>query len=136
MRESVGAAATPAARCKNVRRGSFMMLPPWSALSLRTCHPTGAQWEETMRVPLRLPTLLVPAKIPVIARSPIAALRTPATLRAGLRAPATLVIPIALVRIARLPAAAALREETEAVVNPLLARNDRLGRRRACDEAA
>src|SRR5215212_1907562 len=82
------------------------------------------------------PALPVPAKIPVVARSPIVRRRTPAPLRTGWRAPAALVVPVALVRIARLPAAAALGEEPEAVVNPLFGHHDRLGRRRARDEAA
>src|SRR6266550_3861428 len=32
MRGTAGNAAAPTARCKNVRRGNFMMLPPQSAL--------------------------------------------------------------------------------------------------------
>ena len=49
MREAAGNAATPKARCRNVRRGSFMDSPSRSAL-YRGRAIQQAQWGETMPV--------------------------------------------------------------------------------------
>jgi hypothetical protein len=40
MREAAGRAAAPAARCKNLRRGSFMVLPPGMRVTKRSAALT------------------------------------------------------------------------------------------------
>src|SRR5688572_15700781 len=43
MLGTAGNAAAPMAKCRNVRRGIFMMLPPRVRCSMsRTCNPAGA----------------------------------------------------------------------------------------------
>src|SRR2546423_7675216 len=84
---------------------------------------------------LRSPAWLLATKVRVATPTRIARLRARAALRAGLRAPASLGVPVALIRIPRLRAPAAFGKPSEAVV-AIGVRNEHVAGRLARDEPA